>query len=83
MTSHQCLWEDSGLPQTTQLLRNLWDRGEYCRIIMHARRGGSARESLVEHEENLKALEAGDVLRACGAIERHRLQAMQRLANTS
>jgi len=79
---HQCLWEASGLPQTTQLLQNLWDRGEYYRIIMHARRGGFARESLVEHEEILTALEAGDIPRACKAIERHRLQAMQRLANT-
>jgi len=43
---HRCLWEASGLPQTTQLLQNLWDRGEYYRIIMHARRGGFARESL-------------------------------------
>ena len=80
---HRCLWEASGLPQTTQLLQNLWDRGEYYRIIMHARRGGFARESLVEHEEILKALEARDIPRACRAIERHRLQAMERLANTS
>jgi len=80
---HQCLWEASGLPQTTQLLQNLWDRGEYYRIIMHARRGGFARESLVEHGEILKALEARDIPRACRAIERHRLLAMQRLANTS
>jgi DNA-binding GntR family transcriptional regulator len=63
-------------------LQNLWDRGEYYRIIMHARRGGFARESLVEHEEILKALEARDIPRACKAIERHRLQAMERLANT-
>ena len=80
---HRCLWEASGLPQTTQLLQNLWDRGEYYRIIMHARRGGFARESLVEHEQILKALEARDIPRACRAIERRRLQAMERLANTS
>ena len=39
---HQRLWEASGLRQVRQLLQNVWDRGEYYRVIMHARRGGFA-----------------------------------------
>jgi DNA-binding GntR family transcriptional regulator len=50
---------------------------------MHARRGGFAAESLAEHEEILNALEARDVARAAQAVERHRLRAMRRLAETS
>ena len=57
---HRLLWEASGLRQVVQVLQNVWDRGEYYRVIMHARRGGFAAESLAEHEEVLKALEAGD-----------------------
>jgi DNA-binding GntR family transcriptional regulator len=50
---------------------------------MHARRGGFAQESLAEHEEILRALEAGNTTRAARAIERHRLRAMERLARTT
>ncbi|HEV8672625.1 MAG TPA: GntR family transcriptional regulator [Methylomirabilota bacterium] len=80
---HRVLWETSGLRQVVQVLQNVWDRGEYYRVIMHARRGGFAKESLVEHEEILEALEAQDAARAAKAIERHRLQAMKRLAETT
>jgi len=80
---HRMLWELSGLRQVVQVLQNAWDRGEYYRVIMHARRGGFAPESLAEHEEILKALEAGDAARAARAIERHRLRAMSRLAETT
>ena len=47
---HRLLWEASGLKQVVQVLQNVWDRGEYYRVIMHARRGGFAAESLAEHE---------------------------------
>jgi DNA-binding GntR family transcriptional regulator len=57
---HRMLWEVSGLRQVAQVLQNVWDRGEYYRVIMHARRGGFASESLAEHEDILKALEAGE-----------------------
>ena len=80
---HRMLWEVSGLRQVVQVLQNVWDRGEYYRVIMHARRGGFAAESLAEHEEILKALEAGDAARAARAVERHRLRAMERLAETT
>jgi DNA-binding GntR family transcriptional regulator len=80
---HRMLWEVSGLRQVVQVLQNVWDRGEYYRVIMHARRGGFAAESLAEHEEILRALEAGDAARAARTIERHRLRAMQRLAETT
>jgi DNA-binding GntR family transcriptional regulator len=80
---HRLLWEVSGLKQVVQVLQNVWDRGEYYRVIMHARRGGFAAESLAEHEEILNALEARDVARAAQAVERHRLRAMRRLAETS
>ncbi len=80
---HRLLWELSELPQVVQLLQNIWDRGEYYRVIMHARRGGFASESLAEHEQILKALEGGDVSRAVKAIELHRTRAMQRLAETT
>jgi DNA-binding GntR family transcriptional regulator len=80
---HRLLWEVSGLRQVVQVLQNVWDRGEYYRVIMHARRGGFAAESLAEHEEILKALEAGDTARAARAVERHRLRAMDRLAETT
>jgi DNA-binding GntR family transcriptional regulator len=80
---HRLLWETSGLPQVIQLLQNLWDRGEYYRVIMHARRGGFARESLAEHEQILKALDAGDLGRAARALEQHRMRAMQRLQQTT
>ena len=80
---HRMLWEVSGLRQVVQVLQNVWDRGEYYRVIMHARRGGFAAESLAEHEEILRALEAGDTARAARAVERHRLRAMERLAETT
>lgn len=80
---HRLLWEVSGLRQVVQVLQNVWDRGEYYRVIMHARRGGFAAESLAEHDEILKALEAGDTPRAARAVERHRLRAMERLAETT
>jgi DNA-binding GntR family transcriptional regulator len=80
---HRLLWEVSGLRQVVQVLQNVWDRGEYYRVIMHARRGGFAAESLAEHEEILGALEAGDTGRAARAVERHRLRAMERLAETT
>src|SRR5688500_5611799 len=80
---HRTLWEVSGLRQVVQVLQNVWDRGEYYRVIMHARRGSFAAESLAEHEEILKALEAGDTARAARAVERHRLRAMERLAETT
>jgi DNA-binding GntR family transcriptional regulator len=80
---HRLLWEVSGLRQVVQVLQNVWDRGEYYRVIMHARRGGFAAESLAEHEEILSALAAQDVARAAQAAERHRLRAMGRLAETS
>lgn len=80
---HRLLWEASGLRQVMQVLQNVWDRGEYYRVIMHARRGGFAAESLAEHEEILRALEAGDTAGAARAVERHRLRAMERLAETT
>jgi DNA-binding GntR family transcriptional regulator len=80
---HRLLWELSGLRQVVHVLQNVWDRGEYYRVIMHARRGGFAPESIAEHEEILGALEAGDTARAARAVERHRLRAMDRLARTT
>jgi DNA-binding GntR family transcriptional regulator len=80
---HRKLWEASGLKQVLQLLQNVWDRGEYYRVIMHARRGGFAAESLAEHEEILRALEARDWARATRAVETHRLRALERLAETT
>ena len=79
---HRMLWEISGLRQVVQILQNVWDRGEYYRVIMHARRGGFAAESIAEHEVILKLLEAGEVARAAKAVERHRLRAMERLGQT-
>jgi DNA-binding GntR family transcriptional regulator len=80
---HRQLWEVSGLRQTIQILQNVWDRGEYYRYIMHARRGGFAADSLTEHEEILAALDADDTARAAKAVETHRLRAMERLATTT
>jgi DNA-binding GntR family transcriptional regulator len=80
---HHLLWETAGLPQVLRILENLWDRGEYYRLLMHARRGGFASESLGEHELILKAFEAGDLDRAAKAVEYHRLSAMERLERTS
>jgi DNA-binding GntR family transcriptional regulator len=80
---HRLLWEVSGLRQVVTVLQNAWDRGEYYRVIMHARRGGFAAESIAEHEEILSALAAEDVARAARAVEAHRLRAMKRLAETS
>jgi len=80
---HLLMYQASGLPRTLQILQNLFDQGEYYRLIMHARRGGFAKESLAEHEQILKALEANDLRRAAKAIEHHRLQAMQRLGETT
>jgi DNA-binding GntR family transcriptional regulator len=80
---HRLLWEASRLRQVLQILNNAWDRGEYYRLIMHARRGGFAAESIAEHEAILEALEAGDIERAPRAVETHRLRAMDRLAQTS
>jgi DNA-binding GntR family transcriptional regulator len=76
---HKTIWEVSGLREVSQILENLWDRGEYYRAMMHARRGGFAAESISEHEAILAALEAGDLERAAQALETHRLQAMGRL----
>ena len=80
---HHLLWETAGLPQVLRILENLWDRGEYYRLLMHARRGGFASESLGEHELILKALDSGDLERAAKAVEYHRLSAMERLERTS
>jgi DNA-binding GntR family transcriptional regulator len=80
---HRLLWEASGMRQVVLTLQNVWDRGEYYRVIMHARRGGFARESLAEHAQILRALEDGDADRAARAIEHHRMQAMGRLAETT
>jgi DNA-binding GntR family transcriptional regulator len=80
---HRLLWEASGLRQVVQVLQNVWDRGEYYRVIMHARRGGFAPESLTEHEAILEALADGDTARAARAVETHRMQAMRRLAETT
>jgi DNA-binding GntR family transcriptional regulator len=80
---HRRLWEAAGLRQVSQVLQNIWDRGEYYRVIMHARRGGFAAESLAEHEEILGALELADWARAARAVEEHRLRAMARLAETT
>jgi DNA-binding GntR family transcriptional regulator len=80
---HAILWRLSGLTQTVSILQNLWDRGEYYRIIMHARRRGFAEESLAEHEEILRALERKDMTGAAQALERHRMQAMRRLSETT
>jgi len=80
---HHLLWEIAGLPQVLRILENLWDRGEYYRLLMHARRGSFAGESLGEHELILNALETGDVDRAARAVEYHRLAAMERLERTS
>ena len=80
---HRLLWEVSGLPQVIQILQNVWDRGEYYCVIMHARRGGFAKESLAEHGQILKALDAGDPARAAKAMEHHRMRAMQRLQQTT
>jgi DNA-binding GntR family transcriptional regulator len=80
---HRLLWETAALPHVSQILQNTWDRGEYYRVIMHARRGGFAAESLAEHERILKALEGGDAAGAARAIEQHRMRAMERLAETT
>jgi DNA-binding GntR family transcriptional regulator len=80
---HRLLWETAGLKQVAQVLQNVWDRGEYYRVIMHARRGGFAVESIAEHEEILRALEAGDAGGAAERVEAHRHRAMERLAATS
>ena len=79
---HLRMCEAAELPQTLQILRNLFDRGEYYRIIMHARRAGFAKESIAEHEDILSALAAHDLRKASRAIERHRLRAMHRLEDT-
>jgi len=79
---HLLMYRCSGLSQTLQILQNLFDRGDYYRVIMHARRGGFAKEALEEHEDILKALEANDMTGAAKAVERHRLQSMRRLEET-
>jgi DNA-binding GntR family transcriptional regulator len=80
---HRELWETSGLRQVGHILQNLWDRGEYYRMLMHGRRGGFASESLAEHQEILKAVEQNDLARAAKAIETHRLRALERLGETA
>jgi DNA-binding GntR family transcriptional regulator len=80
---HLLLCRCSGLTQMVQLIQNRFDRGEYCRIIMHARRGGFAKEALNELQDILRAVEAGDIRWAAQAIEHHRLQSMQRLRETT
>jgi DNA-binding GntR family transcriptional regulator len=52
-------------------------------VIVHARRGGFARESIAEHELILRALEARDYEQAARALEHHRMHAMGRLAHTT
>ena len=64
------------------ILETLWDRGEYYRLIMHARRGGFATESLAEHERIIDALDADNLGDAARAIEQHRLFGMKRLEET-
>jgi DNA-binding GntR family transcriptional regulator len=76
---HRLLWEAAALPRVAQILQNIWDRGEYYRAMMHARRGGFASESIGEHERIVKALEGGDIAEAARAIEEHRMRAMERL----
>ena len=76
---HRLLWEAARLRRVAQILQNIWDRGEYYRAMMHARRGGFASESVAEHERIVKALERGDVDEAARAIEEHRMRAMERL----
>src|SRR5687768_1966624 len=76
---HRMLWEAARLPNVAQILQNIWDRGEYYRALMHARRGGFASESVAEHERIIEALEHGDVDEAARAIEEHRMRAMERL----
>ncbi len=80
---HLLMYRRSGLTQTLQILQNLFDRGDYYRVIMHARRGGFAKEALEEHEKILKALEADDMTAAAKAVERHRLRSMRRLEETA
>jgi len=80
---HMRMYQASGLPRTLQILQNLFDQGEYYRLIMHARRGGFAKESLEEHEAILRAPDAGGLEKAAKAIERHRLRAMRRLEKTA
>jgi len=80
---HLLMYRCSGLTQTLQILQNLFDRGDYYRVIMHARRGGFAKEALEEHEEILKALEADNMTRAAKAVEHHRLRSMRRLEETA
>jgi DNA-binding GntR family transcriptional regulator len=80
---HLLMYRCSGLTQTLQILQNLFDRGDYYRVIMHARRGGFAKEALEEHEEILKALEADDMTHAAKAVEHHRLRSMRRLEETA
>ena len=80
---HLAMCRASGLPHTLHIIQNLFDRGEYYRIIMHARRGGFATESLKEHATILRAMERGDLDRTAKAIENHRLRAMRRLEETA
>lgn len=79
---HMAMYRASALPRTVQIIQNLFDRGQYYRVIMHARRGGFARESLREHEAILRALESGNMTAAARALERHRLRSMRRLEET-
>jgi DNA-binding GntR family transcriptional regulator len=80
---HRSLWDLAGLRQTAQIFQNLWDRGEYYRIIMHARRKSFAQESLAEHAKILRALERRDILGAAAALEQHPLRPIQRLGGTA
>lgn len=80
---HRLLWGASRLREVVQILNNIWDRDEYYRVIVHARRGGFARESVAEHELILRALEARDYEQAAHALEHHRMHAMGRLAHTT
>lgn len=80
---HRLLWGVSRLREVVQILNNIWDRDEYYRVIVHARRGGFARESIAEHELILRALEARDYEQAARALEHHRMHAMGRLAHTT
>jgi DNA-binding GntR family transcriptional regulator len=76
---HRTLWRLAQLPHTLRILQTLWDRGGYYRLVMHGRRGGFMKESLVEHERLLKALEANNLVKAAKISEEHHLESMRRL----
>jgi DNA-binding GntR family transcriptional regulator len=80
---HRTLWKLARLPHTLRMLQNLWDRGGYYRLVMHGRRGGFMKESLVEHEKLLKALETNNLVKAAQISKEHHLESMRRLIEVS